>query len=339
MTYTSRDIATRTFSGIVWGAYGSIAGTPSVGDAIDWIQHEIWVVYGPWTGLAMTQSDLYRPHFDMLSSTNAGWHWDGDFGPGGGDSAWHVGGGTGGISYTQHYLGNTSPYQVLGLERRNFVTRFIQRWQLYLPCGVSEYGVGGEIYDVSFYAAVGVLFSTDGSNWVTGYSASNVFTDDGWEVYGGGEVGGESDAPTGGEWRYMAFANLQPQQCHVEAQEISIVFDPDLDPEVTFMPEETLYPLDIRIEDFAAAIPHVLYVTIPNGLILDETVTIDTLNKTVTMTYGDSVINVFNALRRKPIPRTRDWFPVPPGEMLVKLYETGLAGMTFTVEWRNRWYS
>jgi len=75
LTYGAKNSATKTFTGIERAARGSAAAAHSVGAAVRWIQHEIWVEYGSTTLAAKVVDSSRKPMFDLATSTNTSWNY------------------------------------------------------------------------------------------------------------------------------------------------------------------------------------------------------------------------------------------------------------------------
>ena len=77
VTYTAKNNAARTFTGITRGAHESTAATHSAAVAITWIEHSIYFYYGDLDATAGPVTDNTRkPIFNLNTSTNTSWDYD-----------------------------------------------------------------------------------------------------------------------------------------------------------------------------------------------------------------------------------------------------------------------
>lgn len=146
-TYTTKNDATRTISGISRAQLGSSAAAHTSGDTAYWIQHDIRIVYGNANAdPPAVADDAYRPAF-WLNSTNEAWTYE-DFGidgqtrPGGwyygGPSAWWYGGDHGAAA---------SPWSELGMRVGPAADGTYTRRALHNPCGITNvHFTNGEKY-------------------------------------------------------------------------------------------------------------------------------------------------------------------------------------------------
>lgn len=75
-TYTAKDTAALTFTGITRAAKGSAMAAHSAGTTVHWIQREVWLVYGNSAVSAPSADDRYKPAFSLADSYNGAWSYN-----------------------------------------------------------------------------------------------------------------------------------------------------------------------------------------------------------------------------------------------------------------------
>lgn len=71
-TYTGKNPNAHTITGVTRAIDGTAAASHTAGDAVRWLEHTIWLMYGNQELTAPTISDSLKPIFD-LTSTNSAW--------------------------------------------------------------------------------------------------------------------------------------------------------------------------------------------------------------------------------------------------------------------------
>lgn len=334
--YLSRDVRRRTFHGVTRAAYGATAASHSAGAVLEWIQHEVFIVYGPEAGIAKTIDDTYRPFIELPSSNNGGWDWGyltgtGERGLGSADEPNRAGrwtpvtAGDGGIYTADEHGTNVDPYDTLGLANTTAGTENLARWQIYLPAAVNSIIADGKVYETTAVEAVKFYASVDGANWtrIASYPAAG---GSGWFAFTPSLLN-----ETAG-WRYLKF-ELLGAVGEAEIYQATISFEADLIPIVRLMPEVANYALDMTITNETTG--ESIELDYPAGLSTGDVVTVDTEGKTVVAEpFGRNVYRILTkGSHRAAVLR------LAPGANTLRVDETGLAGVALTVTWRERLYT
>lgn len=334
--YLSRDVRKRTFHGVTRAAYGSSAASHSAGAALEWIQHEVFIVYGPQAGLAKAADDTMRPYLELPSSDNDKWDWGYLEGTGergfGSDSEPNRAGrwtpvtaGDGGIFTADEHGTDVDPFDVLGFENGIAGNENLARWQIYLPAGLNTLDANGKAYETTAVEAVKFYASVDGVNW----TRIDAYPDAGG--VGWFEFGPHLTNQTAG-WRYLRF-ELLGEVGEVEIYQASVGLEADTVPVVRLMPEAANYALDMTITNETTG--EWIELSLPAGLSTGDVVVVDTEAKTVTAEpFGRNVYRILEKSSHRPA-----MLRLAPGANTLRVNETGLAGVELTVVWRERLYT
>ena len=334
--YLSRDVRQRTFHGVTRAAYGSTAATHSAGATLEWIQHEVFIVYSPEEDIARVADESYAPFIELPSSDNAGWDWA--YLDGTGERGWSsedevnrsgrwqpVTAGDGTIYTAQQHGTDVDPFDTLGIVNTTAGNENLARWQAYFPAGINSFTADGQTNADTAVEAVKFYTSVDGANWtrVGEFPATGSDDWDGFSVALLNETAG---------WRYLRF-ELLGELGEAEIYQAGVSFESDLKPVARLMPEVANYALDMRITNTTTG--EWIELTAPAGLATGDVVTVDTEAKTVVADpFGR---NIYRAMtkgsHRAAVLRLQ------PGANTIQVDETGLDEVAITVTWRERMYT
>lgn len=334
--YLSRDVRRRTFHGVTRAAYGSSAAAHSGGATLEWIQHEIFIVYSPATGRAKAADEMWRPFIELPASDNSRWDWGylagtGERGLGSADEPnrsgrWQaVTAGDGSIYTGEQHGTDVDPYDSLGIANGTAGTENVARWQIYLPAAVSFFLADGRVYETTGVGAVKFYGSVDGANW-TRLQSHPAAGGVGWFVFSPALL---SDSAG---WRYLKF-ELLGELGEAEIYQASVTFRSDLAPIARLMPEVGNYALEMTITNETTG--EWIGLDYPAGLSTGDVVVVDTERKTVVAEpFGRNVYGILTkGSHRAEVLR------LAPGANVLRVDEGGLAGVNLTVYWRERLYS
>jgi hypothetical protein len=331
-TYTGRDDYRRAFTGCARAPYGTAPAAHSAGSVVEWIQHEVWVVYGPHTAMAMTPDDGQRPLIDLASSTNGSWVW-GNLGSNGFGSAlqpersaaWLPIATGSGSTFTASLTpgGTAEPYDVIGIDNEPLtIADSTVRWQVYLPCGIFDYDATGADNVAGTPALIAV--STNGINWVTSDVTNGSVS--GWTAWN------ETGTSLNTQWRYLGFLSNGATLSQLSA--ITITIHNVLRPIVTLASEENNYELEMTITNQTTG--EAITVAVLPGLTLGTGhIEVDAGARTVIdPEYG---VSRYSAMRRSTL--RRDILRLAPGANTIKVEEYQIAWVDVLLEWEERFYS
>ena len=191
-TYTGTDTTIDQFTGVSRAQKGSTAADHAVSDAIYWIQHDVWVVYGNSGVGAPDTDDDYKPAFELDKSDNDNWYFDTIWGSDAGLRAgqwvrdWSDASGSS-ADVTRLYTSGSNyqdPWDEPSIMNYSDNADGYQHWQLYLPTVVSKVTMNGHIYCLSDYSSTygvtaGLNAADNTSSWGSSYLASTTLTSSG----------------------------------------------------------------------------------------------------------------------------------------------------------------
>lgn len=336
-TYTDRDDVNKLFLGVERAAKGSAAEAHNAGERINWIQHDMWLLYGGsgfWLNTydldgpdqyAGYGEDIYKPVFDLHNSSNASWGFGGNFGDFGQSGAENVNRpGT----WVPFGLGSGAlgdPYHSLQIWKPDDPAAGPSGWRLPIAHRVGGLLASGLIYN-----------STPGRLWQVGFSYPNnagtlisymtLFDPGGTDeeesfLEGTNQVSGSDEAILF-EQRGAAemFATLS-----------SVVMNFVNPPTVKLSEPVEMYDLALRLENVTTG--EDIRLTLP--MTLDEQLEIDTEAHTVTLLTDDS--SQYQALEKGS--HRKEILPLAPGVNTLRVVEDGLTGMTVYISFETRSYS
>lgn len=334
--YLSRDVRQRTFHGITRAAYGSTAASHSAGATLEWIQHEVFIVYSPEEDIARVADESYAPFIELPSSDNAGWDWA--YLDGTGERGWSsedevnrsgrwqpVTAGDGTIYTAQQHGTDVDPFDTLGIVNTTAGNENLARWQAYFPAGINSFTADGQTSADTAVEAVKFYTSVDGANWtrVGEFPATGSSDWEGFSVALLNETAG---------WRYLRF-ELLGEVGEAEVYQAGVSFESDLKPVARLMPEVANYALALRITNTTTG--EWIELTAPAGLSTGDVVTVDTEAKTVVAEpFG---LNIYRAMTKSS--HRAAVLRLQPGANTIQVDETGLDEVAITVTWRERMYT
>lgn len=337
ITWTSKSNSAKTLYGLTRGAKGSTAATHSTAATVYWLQHDIEIIYGNATTAAPTVNNNYKPMFELASSTNTSWDYN-DFNDIDGpyfpvvhprSGRWSMGFTTPSMIYTATEGGTADPASVIGLHPPSinaYAKMYVDN-----PCGITA---------ANFVN--GKKRTDDITEWSGGSGGSTpayIYSDLSIEYYVTAptindtfQTWSRNETLATGATRVGLFA--QPDffyEIYLEASDVTLTLNSSNTPTVTIGAETNNYSLDCQL--YNASTGQRINVTF--NMEEDETLQIDTYNKTVT--YLADNTKQARALEIVDGPR-RDWFYFRPNTNLIYYYETGVTGMTIDIEFEKRYY-
>lgn len=331
--YTGRDLSDEKLTGITRGAHGSTQALHAVNDTVWWIQKEIIICYGNSTLSAPTVDDDYKPAFSRAAadSSNTVWKYN-NFGDTGltRSGRWHPEGnitmhGTGGL-FTGHWRSWAATYSHIGAWIGT-VTGNAYGWRLYNPCGIvnADWADGAHRATVKedFLAYVGYWIRDD--NWWTWQAEiADPVADATWDTWSeaAGAAWSTADYLTLSLWYYLS---------DVEASTVTVTLDSTETPAIDMtLAEMGNYKLNCKITNTTTS----EWMTVDFEMALNQTLTIDTYDETVT--YGLDGSSQFQALDWSSI--RLKWLKLEPGNNTLQFDDTGTGNVTFVTKFRKRYY-
>jgi len=331
-TYTARDDTLNRFTGITRAAKGTAAATNTSGQALWWVERDVWLFYGNASATAPTVDDNYKAVFEIDHSTNASWVYE-VFGENDGLRVaswvyWKNSGTSG--QYTATMLGAANPWEVLGLQGKTQ-----QRLYLYNPCGITNANFTnglGYSGDPTWAGWVAIQSSTDGSTWADEYLIPDP-PQGVWTAWSRNEV------LTSGSLFVALTAWALTNYIYVEAGDCTLTLNSAGTPGIVLGDEQGNYDLDVTLTMVEDAVDGVA-IRLQCTLDLNQALEIDCGNRTVTYLADNS--NQFQAITLQSPFLRNYWFRLPGhwdgGKTVTFRYdETGVAGVTLAVTFYDRY--
>ncbi len=354
-TYADKDDTLKKFLGVTRAAKGSSAaahdGEAISGDVIYWIQHDIWLVYGPQGVRRNTFDDSapdtywyvgydgYKPTLDLDESWNQNWYFN-SFGQSGNEHkyhglTWRPGGAVGGTVTIGEPWDNIALLRDSNSDPSSAVGP--SSWALPLSGTVLQVQVYGRAakYEYTGSWQLGVLLSG-----VPFFSIPEPVPEGGSSAFVDFQETGTR--PTGSGARAEEIRVEQRSTLAMEAQidRVQIYYDDHFTydgfttysyPEAAMGPAEEMYDLALTLENVTTG--QSITLTLP--MLVDEQLEVDTEEHTVTLLDDGS--SQYQALSRNA--RRLEMLPLRPGVNTLKVTETGLAGVTIYIAFEERTYS
>lgn len=334
-TYTGKNNATNTFTGVTRATKGTSAAGHSAAATIYWIQHDTWVIYGNATVSAPTVNDGYKPAFNLATSTNDSWDYD-EFGEDDGlrTASWAYSkiygfGDDYERKYTANQYTNASPWEEAGIFLSWYKEQYHAggKWLLTNACGITGINLqNGEYKFVSSATGTQYLKSLPAETQVS------LTKDDTWRAWSINDAAFSSVTQAGfqmGHYGGTVGAPLITQ--YAECADITVTLDTTYTPDVTVNSEQTNYELSATIENQATGDQIIITATMS----LNQTLEIDTDLKTVTLLDDGSAQN--QAIEQVGGAR-RDWLRLEPGDNVLSWTESGVAGVNIDIVFDQRWF-
>lgn len=329
---------TWTFSGVTRAANDTTAAAHTAGDSIYWIQHDVKICYGDTTATAPTIDNTKKPIIDLTNSTNSSWVYtefaSSDFKRTGG---WRpaVTSSLGKTSnyYTGSHGALASPATEMGMTVKAYqvgsrwcAENAVVLWRFYHPFGITAVTSTGAKY-------------RSGADWATGYC--------GIEKYDGGVnwtmVDSEATPGTAGVWGTFthtasslsgtfnfiytilqsALSGTSNNMIALEYQGMTLALTNV--PTVSMSSRIDAYEMNVKLSNNVSG--ENIQFTLPTGL--NKQITINCSD--MTANYSDGrVIGINTSTKR------HDWLNCGPGSCSLQWDETGVAGGTCVITWKDR---
>lgn len=332
-TYTGKDNGTRTFSGVTRAAKGTTAASHAIGNAILWIQHDIWIEYGSSTLPPFAPAaPATGPIFDLATSTNTSWNYDDFFAtdedrPG----AWSFSNTKNTAAYGGNRGASATTYAELGIGSTAGGTKLALdgSWSIFNPCGITSANfVGGEFYHGrTAWWSGRVRSSSDGATWAVAYTIPTG-SNDTWNSWS------QNVALGGARYLKLTLAGYGSlaDPSRLEVSDVTLALDSNYTPTVTIGAEQTSYRLSATLSNVTTGDAIEIDVSID----VDESLEIDTDNHELTLLTDDSP--QYQALTLVGGPR-RHILRLQPGNNTLMYEESGLAEVDVEIEFERRYYA
>lgn len=335
ITYGSKSNATKTFNDCTRGAKTSTAASHTDGDGIDWLQHDIWILYGNSTIGAPSIDDDFEPMFVRSTASNTSWDYN-DFKdditgfpgfPKPRARSWLESGGA--EKYTATQFTFADPAEEIGIHADGITSQEFQGWwYLKNACGIASANfVNGE-------KKADIPFDYDGritSSTVLGIPTTIEFTipkpsGTGWESWSRNETLLANSKSVG-----IHLFNDGFQEMWLECADVTLTLNSAQTPTVAVRSEVGNYSLAATLTNVTTG--DVITITYSMGL--NDEIEINTDLKTVVDLEDGS--NQFQAKEVVGDPR-RDWLKLEPGINDIQFDDAGTVEIEIDITWEERYY-
>jgi hypothetical protein len=320
-----------TFTMVSRGAKESTKAAHSVGAAVYWIEHDIWITYGDPSAPAPTQDETQKPSMNLSLSSNDEWVWDtfSTMPANAGFNSPHFTGAAKKFTDEDNVSGMVSPYEVLGIELES-----VQSGN-----NVVQYNLSGAI-TVSHPGKISRLICNI-EKWRSGsvHGTLTLFAGDTVEVSASPSATGTWEAEAiditslspnfnaGIDFRGILGTTLPVPQARVQAFDMTVEINTP--PEVTVISAVTAYKLSPIIENETTGYGFQL---LDIATKLTEVTTVDCLEME---TYKEDGTRVRGQLAFTGGSRD-EWMTLEPGSNTLRFTDTGTDGVQVTIRHRGR---
>ncbi len=335
--YTGTDFSQRQLTGVTRAAHDSTAAGHSDGDAVLWIQHEIYIMYGNGSLAAPTPDDDYKPIINLAISTNDSWVYA-EFGDGNGKRTgrWSpepipVYGSTSEdpTFYTASQDAEADPYTAMGIDCVYY--KGWGQWLLYNPCGIgtANFSAGSQINPGNYWGGV-ITSSKDGAKWTLEYdipAPAGV----GWEAWSRSQALDTGSVYVALRMGWASATNNFVTLTKLDATAATLTLNTDNTPDVVDGDEQANYQLAVTIANTTTGESILVELQMAVGELLE----VDSAQKTITYHLDGS--RQSQALTTVEGGR-RDWLRLVPGLNQLTWSDTGTAKLEFNVHVERRYF-
>lgn len=341
------------------GCFDSTAGTISDTNTLYWVEHEIYVVYGDTSLTDYTVDDTRKPMFELASSTNISWDWDSftvydeNAAPTVRAASWANSLVIASKVYPSAiYVDNqwayyeamatTNPNSQTDPSGRTFsvmgellasnvagagqITADIY-WDIYLPSGVTHIAADGNSYRANTWFSDGPDFdiSLPTISWSTAFTVSSPGSSNTVTAWSQAAL---ALGATYNRLRFhSAYSGINTIDIRFEVNNVTLTLDSTTIPYVAFVGEAQPYLFDATLTNVSTGD----YLTISYAIPVDDTLEIDTENRTAThLEWG---VNARGGILESSI--RWDVLRLQFGGNTLQYDETGMVGVDLTTTWRD----
>jgi hypothetical protein len=351
ITYTSKTNLTKTFSGCTRGAKYTTAAAHSNTDAVTWIQHDVFLYYGDASLTAPVTDDDYKPLVTLATSTNDSWVFA-DFGstagtrPGQWTYGYDVAYSNAPASYATHYTANqgtdATPWSEMGY--KTFCDASVSTYasyrtwlRFYTPCKINNIAITNGEYKSTASPGGSTIYVQCGDsagsagNLGTDITTTAMTQDDTWRAWTGGgacDAGGNTNVQV---WNAIhSGSGGSAVTSYYEFSDCTLTLNSTYTPDAVAGAEQSSsYNLTAVLANSTTGES----ITFNTTLELDDSITLDCDNSTLTNAAGTSLLSgkTLNTVRQH-------WLRLLPGANALTYTETGVADVDLSITWEDRLY-
>jgi hypothetical protein len=339
-TYTGKTSTTsghhtnQILTGVTRAAKGTAAAGHAAATPIYLVQRDIVITYGDATLTAPTVDANYKPAFELDHSTNTSWVYEvfgDDAGKRTGAWSFHCDEGVATATTANHGTMAT-PWTDIGVAS-TAKRHGTGNWKLYNPCGLTNINVtNGEYYGQLHLndPEIEIYSSINGSSWVHVYVLTPT-CDATWRAWS------QNVALTTGAKFVRVEVEINGYECGYGSNQLwgefadaTVTLNSSYTPTITIGSEASSGAI------FGPVITNATTgesITLSAALRIDITLTIDTSNKTLTLSDGSSRLDMLG------LDSTRcEWLRLLPGLNTLTFDDVGTEKLEIEIEWDRRYF-
>lgn len=330
--YTAKNDELKRFTGISRAQKGTSEAAHSAAADVSWLQHDLWIYYGDSSLSAPDTDNDYKPIMDLSTSTNTSW----DYNEFLNDSGTRTGAWARSLDdeNAEYYGGDeyttADPFEELGI----YCELATGAYTVTNQCGISNinFANGQKKSGLSTSTFLGLVRSgKEGVGFTNEYTIPAPTTSGSWQAWSYSAatttIGDKGQVPT-----YVRLSLADSLQGWVECADVTLTLNASKTPSITVGAEQTNYPLELTLTNNTTG----KYITISFNMEVDETLIIDTDQKTIT--YEKDGSSQFQALTGLGGENRRDWLPLEVGNNELQYDDTGTDTVTVDLSWQRRYY-
>ncbi len=348
--YTGKNDTDKKFTGVTRAVRNTSAAAHTGGTAtVEWIQHDVFIVYGNSTLSAPDVDDLNEPAFALGSSTNSSWvytefgedvklraaQWDWDIitQPSNERTEFDI--------TTANNFTYADPWEEMGIDIAMYnggpsgipvVDKAGARWRIFNPCGITnanfQNGNNFTSSDAGSQNKIYIQSSEDGSTWTD----ETIIAGNPWNINQALDANG-ADKWVGMIGTTELFQGLNADSdrgARIEVADVTLTIYGAAAPTSTINAEEGSYTLAATIENVTTGESITLNFA---TMLLGETLVVNTYDKAITYLVDGSsqqqILTLDGGARR-------DWLRLLPGENELTYSDTGTQEVDTETLWHRR---
>lgn len=343
--YTGKDSANGLFLNAKRAQRTTSMGAHSVDDAVLFFPNDITIMYGAPSLSAPEINDVYKPAFNLSTSTNKEWIYDTVFGSVDGLRTGSFAPSVNIITgpdcdyYTVTQNEDADPFSVMGSRIQSYIYQNKPKsghatiwWKIDNPCLISSVTANGKTYKTSDWIAGGLcgLFYMVGSKWKSKWTQSGPGSASSWTAWSKSIV---SFSPAVRTIAFQFHGSIKAMVNNLVAFEVSGVTltlnaSAVPTPSMSAGTFEGLSLLDMKLTNTTTG----KYISLNRQIALDNTAVLDMENHSAYI--KETLEPIISGVKKDANRGT--WLPIIGGSNTITYEDTGNTGTTLTLKWYDR---
>ncbi|MBA4420276.1 MAG: hypothetical protein C0391_03940 [Anaerolinea sp.] len=341
-TYTTLSLTTSQLTGtITRAAKQTSMGAHAVGDAVTFIEHDVWMMYGNAAADAPVQDETKKPIIDLATSTNNSWVYalfgdDANLRTGRWNRQIVSSVGKQSAVYTDNHNALVDPATEMGMSIKAYQSsgRWVGetgylRWTLFHPAGITHVSSDGESYrnSVSWPLFASLKKGPNASLYLNQWTLTTPASISTWTAWT------KNAEALGATYNYIGFVfwgsvgAVANAEADMEVGNVTLTIDSTKRPTISASAEADNYWLDLKLTNSTSG----EYLTLALMMGLNRVLTIDCARKVI---YYDDNTNMVSGLQLSSVRQT--WLDLAPGNNTLKFDDTGTNAVTVAISWEDR---